>query len=350
MRLLLAVCISFALFALPLVAASDAVDSTAKNASGPTQDDLDRAARTYRITVYNTFRRDRAEFDRRNATWRAIEAKWKADGSRPDELPALVAWLERATATSREGTVRALPQTPQSRVAQAPRVRTTPPATEPKIEPAVPPLERPNVESPLPARITDTAKLPEVPLPISPSIAAAPRPAVDKPAEIESPDDAAPRRPAPAVKLDAPAVASLPSGEVMQREPVESDIDGIDVDEVAIRIAGHNLALATLSEEIRNSGNPTTERLAALVERLEGHAVRAGDLSPYYGLVGESDRDRLRPLASLDEPRRLLDEKISQAIANVSADTTISSASQTEQLARLEELGRRIKQLDSTTP
>jgi hypothetical protein len=110
------------------------------------------------------------------------------------------------------------------------------------------------------------------------------------------------------------------------------------------------LALATLSEEIRSLENPTIEQLAALVERLEGHAVRAGDLSPYYALVDQTDRDRLRPLASLDESRRLLDGKISHAIATVSADFAISSASQTEQLARLAELHRRTNQLGSEIP
>jgi hypothetical protein len=349
MRLLLAVCISFALFALPLVAASDAVEPTAENAPRSTQEDLDRAARTYRITVYNTFRRDRAEFERRNATWRAIEAKWKVDGSRADELPALVAWLERATAASREGSIRALPQLKHTHVAETPRVRPAP-RTAPTIEPTVPPLPRPSVAASPPPRVADAAKLPEVPLSISPSIADVPRPAVDEPAEIASTDGTPPRRPAPAVQLDAPAVATLPSDNPPPGEITEAVVDSIDVDEVAIRIAGHNLALATLSEEIRGLDSPTIEQLAVLVERLESHAVRAGDLSPYYGLVGGSDRDRLRPLASLDEPCRLLDEKISLAIAKVSADATISSASQTEQLARLEELRRRVKQLDSTTP
>jgi hypothetical protein len=97
MRLLLAVSILLALVAIPIVAASDAVFTSMTQASAPTQEDLDRAARTYRITVYNTFRRDRAEFDRRNATWRAIEAKWKAGGERSDELPKLLACLVMST-------------------------------------------------------------------------------------------------------------------------------------------------------------------------------------------------------------------------------------------------------------
>jgi hypothetical protein len=71
------------------------------------------AARNYRIQVYDTFRLDRAEYDRRRAEWTRIETAWQEAGRPEAEQPKLVHWLEEAVAQSRTESVGPLPAAPQ---------------------------------------------------------------------------------------------------------------------------------------------------------------------------------------------------------------------------------------------
>lgn len=355
MRLLWAIFAALALVALPLVAAPGADGRERAESTPPARDDLERAARDYRIAVYNTFRQNRPEFERRNAAWRKLLADWKANGAKAEHLPQLRAWLDTATAASRAGHVMPLPPRPQfATVAELP---DRPPPAETNLrhreaEPAMPvppPLARRTTEAAPPSRSAAAAGLPQVPLTISPGVARSTRPQASQADRVAALADAPPRRPAPPVGIEPPTETIPPQPGVAQ--PVRPEAtDGIDVEEVAVRVAGHNLAVATLAEEVRKLESPAVEQLVAYVERLEAHAIRAGDLSPYYALVGESDRVRLRPLVSIDEPRRLLAERIDHAIATTSEDPALPAVTRSEQLARLNELHRRLSQLSSRTP
>src|SRR5690606_14138941 len=119
-----------------------------------------------------------------------------------------------------------------------------------------------------PRRQADVAALPDVPLPINPTLADAPRSALPSPSDSTESATLAgepERRAAPPAAIspraiDPPRIVSphVDPPQVIQPETapeiVERTIpDGIDVGEVAIRIAGHNLALATLVEDIRKA-------------------------------------------------------------------------------------------------
>jgi hypothetical protein len=81
----------------------------------PTQIDYDvqRAARNYRIQVYNTFRLNRAEYDRRQATgWQLLDA-WKNSGRNDARGQELIEWFSEATEASLVDNGRALPSVPQ---------------------------------------------------------------------------------------------------------------------------------------------------------------------------------------------------------------------------------------------
>jgi hypothetical protein len=59
---------------------------------------MERAARDFRIRTYQTFRTDRAEYDRRQAQAAKLQQAWEAAGSEQDDQPKLIEWFEQATA------------------------------------------------------------------------------------------------------------------------------------------------------------------------------------------------------------------------------------------------------------
>jgi hypothetical protein len=73
---------------------------------------VDAAARGFRLQIYDTYRLDRVEFERRRAAWEHVQARWRAAGSRPEEQQALIRWLEEATQQSRLEVRGALPEMP----------------------------------------------------------------------------------------------------------------------------------------------------------------------------------------------------------------------------------------------
>lgn len=73
---------------------------------------IQRAARQYRMQLYHSFRLDRAEYDRRRAAWEQVVAAWEAAGSRADQRPLLLAWLQAAIANASPGTAKPSPAIP----------------------------------------------------------------------------------------------------------------------------------------------------------------------------------------------------------------------------------------------
>jgi hypothetical protein len=79
----------------------------------PAEVSLQNAARLYRIQVYDTFRLDRSEFNRRRADWIGLANSWEAAGKPNRDVPALLQWLEIATANSRPESIAPLPELPR---------------------------------------------------------------------------------------------------------------------------------------------------------------------------------------------------------------------------------------------
>ena len=87
-----------------------AVGADSASAGRPSLED---AARDYRIRVYETFRLDRPEFDRRRAEWRQLEQSWEDSGKPDRDVPALLDWLAEATAQSQSDSIGDLPEAPE---------------------------------------------------------------------------------------------------------------------------------------------------------------------------------------------------------------------------------------------
>ncbi len=79
----------------------------------PEEVSLQSAARDYRIQVYNTFRTDRPEFDRRHEQWVRLIDAWRGADKPNHDVPALLHWLEVATANSQPDSISPLPELPR---------------------------------------------------------------------------------------------------------------------------------------------------------------------------------------------------------------------------------------------
>lgn len=91
---------------------------------------VEHLARDYRIAVYQAFRTQRDEFERRMAAWRVVYQAWQSAGERGDEQRLLMQWLQGATARMRAGQLAKLPAIPKFGQPQQPAIAARPPATD----------------------------------------------------------------------------------------------------------------------------------------------------------------------------------------------------------------------------
>ena len=81
---------------------------------GRTDFDVERIARSYRIQIYNVFRSERDEYNRRRASADEILDAWTAAGHDPDHRSLVIAWFRQAIVASEAGEDNAsLPALPQ---------------------------------------------------------------------------------------------------------------------------------------------------------------------------------------------------------------------------------------------
>ncbi len=74
---------------------------------------VEASARSFRIRTYQTFRNDRAEFNRRESAGFNAEQAWIDAGRNPDDAPRLTEWFRKAEDCSRTGSIAALPVAPK---------------------------------------------------------------------------------------------------------------------------------------------------------------------------------------------------------------------------------------------
>ncbi len=74
--------------------------------------DVDRAARDFRLQLYNTFRNDRDGYNHRLAQWSRVESAWSLSGAPATEQTDVLGWLTVATERSKPGAVSELPEPP----------------------------------------------------------------------------------------------------------------------------------------------------------------------------------------------------------------------------------------------
>ena len=254
---------------------------------------LERAARYYRISAYDQYRSQRAEYERRQAAWNQIEQAWQDAGARPDDLTLLVDWARRATLANRRGF--RLPATPDfSRGNELPAIDLNEaPLTPPVVIPPPPDAPRQPGNRDIVDRQQSHEPLPEIQTPInSPQVATRERSAtIDRPSEFDD---------EPPIRRDAaPAIAAPPASR-------STPMADVNVEELIRRIRGFNLSVAVAHEAAQTTDRWTVDSLNTHAKRLSSLSISREDLSLYYKLVGATDRASLDDLAELNRTATLL--------------------------------------------
>ncbi len=71
------------------------------------------AARDMRIQIYETFREDRPEYDRRQQAWEQVKKAWEVAGSPAADREKLVRWYADVESHSRGDSIDAMPEAPK---------------------------------------------------------------------------------------------------------------------------------------------------------------------------------------------------------------------------------------------
>jgi hypothetical protein len=122
--------------------------SRAALAQTPEDLEIERAGRYYRLWVYETFRHNRPEFDRRYGAGQELLQSWRTAGQPASSRDQVLAWL--ADATPRSGAV-ALPPLPTiTRDPSAPQEALVDAAPAPLPPLSIPPAEPATTAQPAP--------------------------------------------------------------------------------------------------------------------------------------------------------------------------------------------------------
>ncbi len=156
-----------------------------------------------------------------------------------------------------------------------------------------------------------------------------------------------PETPPVAETIDRPATE--PSAEPVPLPPPPAKLDmprGVNLRELAARIAGNNLAVRALESELDKGQIWTAEKLEPLLTRLRQLSVRTTDLQLYEGLVPEKDRWLV---GEVESPRNLISQlasRIVEARSRAASDRfTGSDAQRAAELDALERLSRGLAKL-----
>jgi hypothetical protein len=100
------------LVTLTVVAATAISPATPASSLDEADKEIERAARDYRIQVYDAFHRNRPEYDSRSEAGYRVLSGSRRSGRRPEDGEALTVWCSEARTASIPGQLRALPDLP----------------------------------------------------------------------------------------------------------------------------------------------------------------------------------------------------------------------------------------------
>ena len=318
--------------------------------------EVERAARTYRIHVYNSFRTNRPEFDRLQAVGAKALDAWKGEGRQPAQAQQVVDWFAKATSATGAG-LTAVPQVPEFVASWQPLERNLPPQG---------------------ATVPDPAQVTEQPLPQwggSPSDPTQPND--DTPNEnsetsivrglgrallrtvgVGGYNHVAP--PANQPELSSPlgdGTAGTPafgpdtSAPEAETNTVENTVETpqVDLDDLKARIDGFNPAMSIVNQILQSDDPISTEQMITLVDELETLVQNYTDLQPYLALDSLSEADRsyvgqlVSPANAVDQLRKRIEE--ASADLELTPDSPDNDAARDE-LSLLGDLLLRVNHLE----
>jgi len=276
----------------------------------PLPAEVEHAARLYRIEIYNTYRRQRSQYDQRRAAAEQVVHLWRQKGG-PEEVEEVLRWFARATYNSRSDVRGPLPPPPSfSPSRQAPAERHTAATNKPKVDPS---------ETQLPRRDQSQRGL-NRPVRAATGEAAAQQvasreplrrnfdPSRDIPQTPAQPEPLS-RSPAPAdVEAPLKATADAPEKPAEQRQPGPSTRDRVNLVELDAWIAGHNGILHDIEVRLIDPRPLSVKAVSRMLRQLERLLGRRKDIAHYLELLDDPTRNGTRHV-TLAEPihRRLSD-------------------------------------------
>jgi hypothetical protein len=349
---------------------------------------VSRLVRQYRSQVYETFREDHRTLIARQEAWFRVWRAWETGGSQPDQQDRLLAWLDAAIHSMAAGAAR-LPPDPDFPPLLA--------ATEPLKKEAMPPAATPPSTKPAEAQPEVNVRPPQPmiqpqrPLP-EPTIAAAgpdgrvaqlrllpPPEAVQVPGAACKPGLSPPARhwaaqhePSPVPELAMmpraalkialpPAQAAAPAPppaaeEALPKPPAaepklpvaEAEKPGVqvNVEELAVRIAGNNLALRGLEAELNENRTWSADQLENVLSRLDILVLRQKDLTLFRDLVSAAEQARA---GRTESPRHVISQLAARIVEVrnrlTAGEATIAEELRRAQLEHLDQLSQRLAAL-----
>ena len=306
---------------------------------------VDQLSLQYRVRVYQRFRTDRSEYDRRMSAWRSMISSWEANAANSIDGAKPIAWLSAALESLRTDERAVLPPLPsfQSFAEQHRPNRST----KPQIDDSLP--RNPSTsESVIHLNAPPDIKLSE---PIS-------KPAIDEyPGhEIAAPPSIAHHAQKPAIpEIDLPprviirdvrpVIAPPEAPSTFDDSRVDLDPEprvSVDLNELTVRIKGYNLALKDLTGSMHDDSVWTPTHLEAALDELVQLAERRAQLALYRDVISTDDQVQTGNLIPLDSAVALLGAKIFAAreqLAESDADSTSA------ELSNLNELSQKLAQL-----
>jgi hypothetical protein len=284
---------------------------------------LEAATRRFRMQIYNTYRLNRTEFNRRRAAWEEIQARWREAGSPVAHKNVLLLWLHYAAYQSQANVRGPLPASPGfGKLAGVDR----------DLDAA---HQLKNTDSPqilIPADLQGAVRESDLTPPRVER--GAPQPA-DHGGEIPSVDvtTSEPTRRA-ASSVSSAAVAAHASDEI-----------GIDVSELLARASGYQAGLQTIDAVLVGQQEMDTAEISALLDEVETLIGQRRDLMLYEKLVPPNEQSRL--VSALAFPKATVAElgsRIAAQRARVEAHNVVDTTE--PDLQALERLSKRLAVLN----
>jgi hypothetical protein len=258
-------------------------------------DDVTRAVADLRFQLDMAFRHDERERDGRLAQLDALVSAWEKSPKSADDRASLFKWLQESAGRSLPGALAPLPAMPEFS-------RPTP-AVIHEVK-KVPVDEKPIVIAPPQPVITKpiAAEKSVVQTPITPTPS---DPLEEEMVALRQPPSLAPGE-ATVTDLDKPALAPRPAGQEQPKlvpgklltsvavieDPVTEPI-GVNLTELAARIAGYHDALDEVETALMRLEAPSLDVVIAQINQLDRMTRDYGFVTLYYGSLTSKEREQV---------------------------------------------------------
>ena len=318
---------------------------------------VEQLAAEYRVQVYDTFHKDREEFDRRRDNWLELEYRWKQNANPEHYRGELIEWLTAARDNSTDGNINELPTWPSFAGIAGPRIASdVVPADQSQgddgksddsfagatdaLHPEITNSPREDAQHPSFARPPINAQ------PKDKSSAPVVTPPLDR---ATGGGDAAAGPIASATSPGRPDVANGGfAGGPRTIHPTRPSQDPyepvVNIDELRSRIVGQNFGVAALEEELRSRNDWNAQSLQPLVGDLADFYDWQKTLNLYLRMVPRGDQTTLAPLDPLDKATRLLTDAIVAARSRAQQESFGTPEQRQHELSRLSGLSQQVSQ------